>query len=73
MAIQGKLDHWKETPRGRVALVLVLDQFSRNCYRDLSRAFAQDETALKITLDSVEQVSHHLESPSLETLASCSF
>ncbi|KAG0504323.1 hypothetical protein KC19_7G024700 [Ceratodon purpureus] len=55
LAIQGKLDHWKSTPRGRVALVLVLDQFSRNCYRDSSRAFAQDEAALKITLDSVEQ------------------
>ncbi|XP_024385515.1 uncharacterized protein [Physcomitrium patens] len=54
-AIRGDLDHWKSTPRGRVALVLVLDQFSRNCFRDSSRAFAQDDTALKLTVDTIDQ------------------
>jgi uncharacterized protein (DUF924 family) len=56
LAFEGKLDHWKSTPEGRVALVLVLDQFSRNCHRESSRAFEQDEMALQIALDCVEQV-----------------
>jgi uncharacterized protein (DUF924 family) len=36
------------TPRGALAAVLVLDQFSRNLFRDDARAFAQDETAREI-------------------------
>jgi uncharacterized protein (DUF924 family) len=32
-ARRGELDHWAETPRGRLALIVVLDQFSRNVYR----------------------------------------
>lgn len=56
-ASRGELDNWKETPRGRVALVLVLDQFSRNCHRNSSRGYAQDEAALQIAVNSIEQVS----------------
>lgn len=32
-ARNGELDHWAQTPRGRLALIVVLDQFSRNVYR----------------------------------------
>src|SRR5215213_2237026 len=32
-ARRGELDHWADTPRGRLALIVVLDQFSRNVYR----------------------------------------
>lgn len=32
---------WRATPEGRLAEILVLDQFSRNVYRDTPRAFAQ--------------------------------
>ena len=32
-ARRGELDHWADTPRGRLALIIVLDQFSRNVYR----------------------------------------
>ena len=32
-ARSGELDHWADTPRGRLALIIVLDQFSRNIYR----------------------------------------
>ncbi len=39
----GKLDVWAETPRGRLALVILLDQFSRNLYRGRPEAFAADE------------------------------
>lgn len=45
-ATHGQLDHWAERPRSRLALIIVLDQFSRSLYRDTSRAFAQDQKAL---------------------------
>ncbi|CAE6852234.1 DUF924 family protein [Paraburkholderia domus] len=47
-AREGALDSWTETPLGALALVIVLDQFSRNCYRDTPRAFAADHKALRI-------------------------
>lgn len=47
-ASRGKLDHWQATPQGTVALIIVLDQFSRNVYRDTPDAFAQDDKALTI-------------------------
>ncbi len=37
LARTGELDHWVETPRGRLALIVVLDQFSRNVYRGSTR------------------------------------
>jgi uncharacterized protein (DUF924 family) len=39
-ARRGELDHWAETPRGRLALIIVLDQFSRNIYRDSPLSYA---------------------------------
>jgi uncharacterized protein (DUF924 family) len=45
-AARCELFAWRATPEGRLAEVLVLDQFSRNVYRDAPRAFAQDALAL---------------------------
>ncbi|MFL9868318.1 DUF924 domain-containing protein [Paraburkholderia fungorum] len=47
-AREGTLDNWTEMPLGALALVIVLDQFSRNCHRDTPRAFAADHQALRI-------------------------
>jgi uncharacterized protein (DUF924 family) len=44
-ALQGELDHWADEGRGLVALVLLLDQFTRNIYRGTPSAFAGDEAA----------------------------
>eukprot|EP00850_Spirogloea_muscicola_P011651 SM000073S21427 [mRNA] locus=s73:184139:185774:- [translate_table: standard] len=44
-AAAGGLAAWEATPRGGLALVLLLDQFSRNIYRNDARAFAQAEPA----------------------------
>jgi uncharacterized protein (DUF924 family) len=41
-AARGELDGWTETARGRLALVVVLDQFSRSVFRDTPKAYAQD-------------------------------
>jgi uncharacterized protein (DUF924 family) len=44
---------WRATPRGRLAEILVLDQFSRNVHRDAPRAFAQDALALLLAQELV--------------------
>ncbi|HUD29021.1 MAG TPA: DUF924 family protein [Novosphingobium sp.] len=49
-AAMGEHDDWAGTPLGRLALVIVLDQFSRNIHRDDPRAFAQDARALELAL-----------------------
>ena len=49
--VSGDYDHWLESPRGRLAAIIVADQFSRNMYRNTARAFAQDELALGWCLD----------------------
>lgn len=49
-AARGELATWASTPRGRLALIVVLDQFSRSVWRDSARAFAQDPTALALAL-----------------------
>jgi uncharacterized protein (DUF924 family) len=44
-AVRRELEMWRLTPESMLALVVVLDQFSRNLYRNDARAFAQDEHA----------------------------
>lgn len=44
-AIKGELDQWAETPRGRLALIILLDQFSRCLYRNCEQAFSFDKKA----------------------------
>ena len=45
-ALQGGIDAWAGAPRAALARVIVLDQFTRNLYRDQARAFAGDALAL---------------------------
>lgn len=45
-AINGELFSWRETIHGRLAEIIVLDQFSRNIFRDKPQAFASDSMAL---------------------------
>jgi uncharacterized protein (DUF924 family) len=52
---QGKHRDWLQTARGRLAAIIVLDQFSRNMYRDQPQAFAQDALALQYCLQGLEQ------------------
>jgi uncharacterized protein (DUF924 family) len=52
-AAQCDLFAWRATPEGRLAEVLVLDQFSRNVYRDTALAFAQDALALVLAQELV--------------------
>jgi uncharacterized protein (DUF924 family) len=49
-AARGQLDHWAATPAGWLALLIVLDQFSRNIHRGDARAWAADARAQAIAL-----------------------
>lgn len=46
-ALAGGLHDWDATLPGRVARIVVLDQFTRNCFRNHARAFAGDALALE--------------------------
>jgi uncharacterized protein (DUF924 family) len=46
LALAGQLDDWAGTPRGALARLIVLDQFTRNACRGTPRAFAGDRQAL---------------------------
>ena len=52
-AARCELFAWRTTPEGRLAEVLVLDQFSHNVYRDTPQAFAQDALALALAQELV--------------------
>lgn len=49
----GEAFHWRATPEGRLAEILVLDQFSRQLHRGDARAFAQDGMALVLAQEAV--------------------
>jgi uncharacterized protein (DUF924 family) len=53
-ASAGKLAHWAEQPRGRLALIIVLDQFPHHIHRATPQAFSQDDKALALTLGAME-------------------
>lgn len=49
----GGHEDWLTTPRGRLALVIVLDQFSRNMFRGTPASFARDGRALELSFDGI--------------------
>jgi uncharacterized protein (DUF924 family) len=60
-ASHGELFEWRSTPEGRLAEIIVLDQFSRNMFRDSARAFACDQMALVLAQEAVHTgVDHKL-------------
>ncbi|MDG1311750.1 MAG: DUF924 domain-containing protein [Porticoccaceae bacterium] len=52
---RGEYREWLHTASGRLAAIIVLDQFSRNMYRDTPEAFAQDSLALSWCLEGLEK------------------
>lgn len=53
-ALDGDLTHWESRLPARLALVILLDQFSRNIYRGQARAFAGDARAQQLVLRTLE-------------------
>jgi len=54
-AARGELDRWEATARGRLALIIVLDQFSRNVLRGTEAMFASDHKALGLSARGIER------------------
>ncbi len=52
-ASRAELFDWRSSAKGRLAEILVLDQFSRNIYRDTPKAFAQDPLALALAQEAI--------------------
>ncbi|PKF49427.1 DUF924 family protein [Enterovibrio nigricans] len=52
-AAKSECFEWRDEPVGRLAEIIVLDQFSRNIYRDTPKAFAQDPMALALAQEAV--------------------
>ena len=50
-ASEGNLDHWAHKSKGRLALILLLDQFRRNIFRGTAEAFEKDKVALKFCVE----------------------
>ncbi len=55
LALAGELDHWSRGPSSGLALVLLLDQFTRQIWRGQAKAFAGDPPALKLSLVALER------------------
>ena len=53
-ACNGQLDDWCQTPKDLLALVIVLDQFSRHIYRNNKKSFSQDEKVVSIVKQGLE-------------------
>ena len=52
-AKSGEFEEWTDNPEGTLAVVILLDQFSRHIYRDTVNAFSQDEMALNIVISAM--------------------
>jgi uncharacterized protein (DUF924 family) len=53
-AARGELDAWADSPRRRLSLIILLDQFTRQIYRGTPKAFAYDPAALALTLSGMQ-------------------
>lgn len=51
--VDGKTSSWRSTAEGRLAEIIVLDQFSRNMFRETPQAFSSDELALHLAQEAV--------------------
>jgi len=62
-AMRCELFHWRATPKGRLAEIIVLDQFSRNIFRGTPLAFASDNLALVLAQEAVATDIHEKLAP----------
>ncbi len=54
-ASSGRLNHWAADAHGRLAMIILIDQFRRNIYRNTADAFAKDRLALKLCVEGAMQ------------------
>lgn len=66
-ASSGAFDHFAETARGRLALLILLDQFSRNLFRGDARSYSNDAKALALAKDGIRK-GHDMEASIYERI-----
>jgi len=54
-----ELFEWRKSAKGRLAEIIVLDQFSRNMFRDSPKAFLSDKLALVLSQEAISLGKHH--------------
>ncbi len=54
-AVENELYFWRDIAEGRLAEIIVLDQFSRNLFRNSARAFSNDSLALCLSQEAIRQ------------------
>ncbi|MDW3095433.1 MAG: DUF924 family protein [Gammaproteobacteria bacterium] len=54
-ACDGHLEAWQESPRTLLALIILLDQFSRHIYRNSAQSFAQDQKVVEIVKKGIDE------------------
>lgn len=54
-AVTGELNNWAQTPRGRLALIILYDQFPRYIHRRSAQAFSLDEKAQQLCVDGLRE------------------
>ena len=54
-AVDGELDEWQHESKSLLALIIILDQFSRHIYRETAQAFAQDAKCLALVKSGIER------------------
>lgn len=62
-ALRGELDDWASSPHGRLALILVLDQFPRSIHAGTPAAYSSDPLALQQALDGLANGEHEALDP----------
>jgi len=62
-AIAGKLLEWRKDAKGRLAEIIIIDQFSRNIFRDTPQAFAYDPIALTLAQEAIHLGTHQKLTP----------
>ena len=53
-AVASELGEWKDSPDGWLALIILLDQFPRNMFRDTGKAFSSDSLALETAREAID-------------------
>ena len=69
-ALSGELPHWKNQPPGLVALIILLDQFTRNIFRGTPAAFSGDPQALELARLAVHR-GWHRDLPTVQRVFLC--
>lgn len=55
ISVQKGLEEWQKTPKGALSEVILLDQFSRNIFRETKESFEYDDLALKLARESISK------------------